>query len=209
MQTLQIPSSYPRWAYLPRRSALSRASEAAQAKTQGDAFIQIVSCCKVFQPREKWGRIQSPSGLLSFSHASGLLVVMTLSTFQEAGGDPGLHTRSPLYQGLGQMWLLKGRPSRPRVQGSDVNLPLTYSSPPQVVLSRKGFPHQCQRQREREELYFSLFIALKHLLLCYVLQRNLASHIHKLGCFGFNCVNNSSYKLGSVVVWKDFRQRSK
>ena len=62
---------------------------------------------------------------------------------------------------------------------------------------------------KREKLYFSLFIALKHLLLCYVVQGNLASHIHKPGCFGFNCVANLSYKMGSGVAWEDFQGRSK
>lgn len=66
---------------------------------------------------------------------------------------------------------------------SEASTPFPYSTPPQVVLPKKGFLPISIGERN-EKLYFSLFIALKHLLLCCVLQGNLASHIHKEAALG-------------------------
>lgn len=78
---------------------------------------------------------------------------------------------------------LQSGSSRAHVQWSDASTALPDSTPPQVVLPKKGFLPISIRERN-EKLYFSLFIALKHLLLCYVLQGNLASHIHKQAALG-------------------------
>lgn len=64
-----------------------------------------------------------------------------------------------------------------------MSTPVPYSTPPQVILAKKGFL-PISIGESKEKLYFSLFIALKHLLLCYVLQGNLASHIHKQAALG-------------------------
>lgn len=59
-----------------------------------------------------------------------------------------------------------------------------FSAPlPQVVLPKKSFLPIGIRER-KEKLYFSLFIALKHLLLGYVLLGDLAFHIHKQTVWG-------------------------
>ena len=59
-----------------------------------------------------------------------------MPVLQEMGGDPGLHTGGPLDHGLDQMWLLKGRLSRPHVQGSDMNPPYLIAPFPCIFPER-------------------------------------------------------------------------
>lgn len=81
------------------------------------------------------------------------------------------------------MEISKGGSSRPHGQQSDVSTPLPSCTPPQVILAKKDFL-PISIGESKEKLYFSLFIALKHLLLCYVLQGNLASHTRKQAALG-------------------------
>lgn len=81
------------------------------------------------------------------------------------------------------MEISEGGSSRPRVQQSEASTPLPACPPPQVILAKKDFL-PISIGESKEKLYFSLFIALKHLLLCCVLQGNLASHTHKRAALG-------------------------
>lgn len=121
-----------------------------------------------------------------------------LSLSHKAGGGPEPPMRNPFTR----VWAKRGPPTMSLPTSVSKGVMETHSHLsvplPQVVLPKKGFLPIGIRER-KEKLYFSLFIALKHLLLGYVLLGDLAFHIHKQAALGL------IVQLTQAIKWDPWR----